>query len=119
MAKKAEKFDLSLKIKAEKKETRAGQKKGIAITGMVLGILSIILFFTSWVAMIIGIAGIILSIITLKKANKDPKNYGGRGMAIAGIICGAVGLVLAAVVLVITIVFISYLSQMMPLLYED
>jgi len=100
--------------KAEKKEIRAGQKKGIAIAGMVLGILSIILFFTSWVAMIIGIAGIILSIIALKKVNKDPKNYGGRGMAITGIICGAVGLVLAAVALVITIIFISYLGQMMP-----
>ena len=100
--------------KAEKKEAIAGQKKGMAIAGMGLGISSIILFFTSWIAMIIGIVGIILSIIALKKANKDPNNYGGRGMAIAGIICGAGGLVLAVIVIVVTIAFISYFNQMMP-----
>lgn len=87
------------------------QKKGLAIAGMVLGILTIILFFTGLFAIICAIVGIVLSIIALKKANKEPKDYGGKGMALAGIICGAIGLLLAIIVLIIIIAVITGFGQ--------
>lgn len=81
-------------------QQQAPQKKGMAIAGMILGIGSIILFWLSWIALIIGIVGLVLSIIGLNKAKKDPANYGGRGMAIAGIICSVIGILIVVIMLV-------------------
>ncbi len=69
----------------------ADQKSGMAITSMILGIL--------------GIApiGLILGIISLRKANKNPQEYGGKGFAIAGIALSAVTILFIPMIAAIAI----------------
>ena len=59
-----------------------GEKKGMAIAALVLGILS---FFTFGIIGIGAITGIILACVAMGKAKREPWKYGGRGMAIAGL----------------------------------
>ena len=68
---------------------------------MVLGITSVVLFFLSWIATIIAIVGLILSLVGLSKS----KQLGGlgRGMAIAGIVTSAVGIVASIVILLVVV----------------
>ena len=62
--------------------------KGLGITGMVLGIISLIICF-GWVSIICGIVGVALSGAGLYKA----KQVGmGNGMAVAGLVCSAIAL---------------------------
>jgi type IV pilus assembly protein PilA len=61
-------------------------KKGMAITSLVLGILGVP---TAGCLGIGALVGIVLGILALMKANANPQEYGGKGMAIAGIVlCG-------------------------------
>lgn len=71
-----------------------GQSKGLAIGSLVAGILS--LLCCNW--FIVGIAAVIMGFIAKGKADKDPENYGGRGMAVAGLAIGAISMVLGVVV---------------------
>lgn len=63
----------------------ANLKSGLAIASMVLGILG---FITSifLVGILLAPIGLILGIIALVKANKNPETYGGKGFAIAGVV---------------------------------
>ena len=56
------------------------QKNGLSITTLVLGILSLVLGFLT------AIPGIIVGHIARSKAKKNPLEYGGSGMALAGLI---------------------------------
>lgn len=67
---------------------------GFAIAGMVLGIVSIMCCCSPFVGGVTGVLGLIFSIMVL--VQKRP----GRGMAIAGVICAAIGLVLLVAMLV-------------------
>ncbi len=61
---------------------------GLAIAGMVCGIVSDV-FCCTWIfALVIAIVGLILSIAALVRNSK------GKGMAVAGVVCSAVGIVL-------------------------
>lgn len=64
---------------------------GFAIAGMVLGIISLVCCCSGYIALVLGIVGLILSIVSL--VQKRP----GKGMAIAGIICSAIAIVLIVV----------------------
>lgn len=68
---------------------------GFAIASLICGILSILCCCFVWLALVLGIAGIVLGIITLTQ------KYEGKGMAIAGIITGGVGLLLFLIVLLV------------------
>ena len=52
---------------------------GLAVTSMVLGIVAII------VCPLLGIVAVILGIVALTRAGREPHRYGGKGMAIAGV----------------------------------
>jgi hypothetical protein len=75
----------------------AGQNKTLAIVSLVCGILSLIC--CSW--FIPGIAAIVMGFIARSKANSDPANYGGAGLALGGIITGALSLVLGVIVIIL------------------
>ena len=65
--------------------------QGFAIAGMVLGILSLVCCCSGYIALVLGVVGMVLSIVSL--VQKRP----GKGMAIAGIVCSAVAIVLIIV----------------------
>ena len=62
----------------------AGQNKILPIVSLVLGILSL----CCYVSPITGIAAVITGFIGMKNANNSPNEYGGKGLAIAGMITG-------------------------------
>jgi hypothetical protein len=84
------------------------QGNGMAVTGMVLGILATGLFFTSLIAVVLGILAIVFSILGIKKARRVGT---GKGMAIAGLATGIVGIALA-IVLVMAIAVPAFKDYM-------
>lgn len=78
---------------------------GMAIAGLVLGILSMVCCCIWYVSAILAILALVFSIITVVK------NKPGKGMAIAGIVCGAIGLIMA---IVVVIGVIGYTRTMSP-----
>lgn len=64
-----------------------------AVLGMILGIVSFLGFYIPLIPVISSIVGIVLSVMGMKEAD----NYkGGKGMAIAGLVCGIIALILSA-----------------------
>lgn len=59
------------------------QRKGLAIASLVIGIVSIL---TCGGLLVGAIVGIVLGIVALNKARKNPGQYAGSGLAIAGIV---------------------------------
>lgn len=83
-------------------ETIAPAKtNGLAIASLVVGILSVLLFF--WFGIILGIAGCILGGLGIAKANKNPQ-LGGKTMAVVGLVLSIVGFILNTVMLIVVIV---------------
>jgi len=76
-------------IKTEEQiEQKNKKKKGLAIASLVCGIIGGTFSTASIIAVICGH-------IALHKIKKNPDIYAGRGIAIAGLILGYLGLVLA------------------------
>ncbi len=75
-----------------------GQDQTLAIVSLVCGILSICLcgFFT-------GIPAVITGVMAKNKVDADPAMFGGRGMAIAGIITGVIGSILGVIGVILQI----------------
>lgn len=70
-----------------------GQSNGLGIASMVLGILSLItICCVPYGPIVLGIIAIVLGIVQIVKNEK-------KGMAIAGIVCGAIGLIVYVVLL--------------------
>ncbi len=67
-------------------------KQGMAITSLVLGVLGLPSGGCLGVG---GLVGVSLGIVALVKANKSPNQYGGKGLAIGGIVTSGLSLVLA------------------------
>ena len=63
---------------------------GMAIAGLVMGILSLI----QCCCFVFGILGIIFSGIALSQINKRPTEFTGRGMAVAGLVMSILGLII-------------------------
>ncbi len=74
------------------------QGGGIAVAGLVLGIVSIVFFWIPVFDVLLSIVGLVLSLLGRRSLSR-------RGMALAGLICSIIGLVLA---LIITIAFIAH-----------
>ncbi|WP_444852279.1 DUF4190 domain-containing protein [Streptomyces sp. NPDC000229] len=64
---------------------------GMGITALVLGIISVVVFCLYGLGIVLGILALIFGIIGRKKAQRGEANN--HGMALAGIILGAVGIV--------------------------
>jgi hypothetical protein len=85
------------------------QGNGIAVAGMVLGILAIVFCWLWFIAGILGILGIIFGAIGISRANRVGT---GKGMAITGIVCGVLGMVLAVVIIFVFIrAFTGYIDK--------
>lgn len=64
---------------------------GFAVTGLVLGILSLVLFFIPFLGILLGLLGLIFGGVGIGRANRVGK---GKGMAVAGLVMGILGLLL-------------------------
>lgn len=86
----------------------AGKEKS-GIAALIVGIAAIVFCFAPIVGIILGIIAIVLAAKTLKQSGKN-------GKAVAGRICGIIGLALSALMLVAGIVFavvgVSYLGSL-------
>ena len=68
----------------------SGQSNGFCVASLVLGIIGI----PAGCAIVPALLAIIFGIIGLNQISKSGSEAGGKGMAIAGIICGGIGCVI-------------------------
>lgn len=68
---------------------------GLAVAGMILGILSLVTFYG---AFLFGLLAIIFGAVAISKIKANPNKYKGKGMAKAGLICGIIAI---AVILIL------------------
>jgi len=81
---------------------------GLAITSMVLGILSLPTFCCCVLSIPLAIAGLIFGIVAMTQLKDGNYTNGSRGMAIAGLICSGIALLLTAVWFIISVVGGTY-----------
>jgi type IV pilus assembly protein PilA len=70
----------------------AQPRQGLAIASLVLGILSLPTLGCLGIGALVSV---VLGIMALTKAGRDPREYGGRGLAIGGIVASGLSLVIA------------------------
>ena len=75
-------------------QTQSTGGQGLAIAGMVCGILSILLCIFMVFDLVLAIPGLILSIAAIAKQNE------GKGMAVAGLVCSIIGCLLSLVLFI-------------------
>lgn len=78
-----------------------GQNQTLAIVSLVCGILSML----CCVSVITGPAGLITGFMAKKNAEQNPNEYGGRSLALGGIITGAIGTLIFVVLFILQIFF--------------
>ncbi|MAL31027.1 MAG: hypothetical protein CMQ67_00265 [Gammaproteobacteria bacterium] len=88
------------------------KSNGLAIASMVLGICSLVFYI--FFGFVLGIVAVILGHIQLSNISKNPKLFDGRGMAIAGLVCGYISVAFA----LISLVFLSAALSALPALDE-
>ena len=81
----------------------------MAVASMVLGIVSLVLFCVWYISIPCAIIGLVLGFVAKGKANRG--EGGGGGMAIAGIVCSIIAIVLVVLLIAGALSFISYLNQ--------
>lgn len=79
-----------------------GQDQTLPTIGMVLGILSVLLI-CCYGGFYFGLAALIIGFIGMSNVNKDPERYGGKGLAIAGMIMGGISFAFAVIAILIAI----------------
>lgn len=79
---------------------------GLAITSMILGIISI-LASCMYIGIIFGIPAVICGHMSLNKINKSPVAIGGKGMAIAGLVTGYLGSLTSLIVIAFVVIAIG------------
>lgn len=76
-----------------------GQQNGLAIGSLVCGLLS-----PFCCGLLTAIPAIVLGFMAISKNKADPAHYGGKGMAIGGIIGGSLGILTTILYIIINIV---------------
>jgi len=75
----------------------APKTNGMAIAGLVMGIFSLI----QCCSFIFGTLGVIFSSVGLSQINKQPAEFTGKGMAVAGLVMSIVGLAINIILIVV------------------
>lgn len=76
------------------------QNNGIALAAMILGILSLLGLIFLFPALILGLIALILGFVGVRKANTIVGPGARKGMAITGIVTGAIALILSVLMLI-------------------
>jgi len=84
------------------------KRSGLSTASLVTGIISIVTGFLSIVSVAIGgalgVAAIVLGAIDLNRIKAGRSSDKGRGSDIAGIVCGAIGIVVSIITTILIIV---------------
>ncbi len=80
----------------------------LAVTGLCLMVPAIIIWFCSIFPFILGVAAIIVGFLGISRIKKDPSKYSGRGLAIAGILVGAVAVILPTLYAILNLGYLVY-----------
>ena len=75
------------KEEAKKQKNIEKMGKGLAIAGMICGIVSVVFFWSGYFSLILAIVALVFGIVSLVKKSE------GKGMAIAGVATGGVGFI--------------------------
>ena len=78
-----------------------GENKTLAMVSLILGILSL---FCCWF-IVPGVAAVVTGFMAKNKIDQNPKEYGGRGMALGGLITGGISILLGIIVVIIQVFF--------------
>ncbi|MGV3488918.1 MAG: DUF4190 domain-containing protein [Tuberibacillus sp.] len=91
----------------EERPSQPAKTNGKAIAAMVLGICALVV---PYVGLILGIIAIVLS----NQAKKEIRNTGegGNGMAVAGLVCGIIGVAIYALIIIFIIIGVSFIAAM-------
>jgi hypothetical protein len=86
--------------------------KPLAVTGMILGICSIVFCWVPFLGLAAGIVGLVLSLIAKNKAKAANlgENWDGKAMATAGLICSIIGMAVSVIYLIFWIIALSAAS---------
>jgi len=78
------------------------QQNGLAIASLVCGILALPFgLCCSFLGIPLGIAAAIMGGIAISRANAQPDMYGGKGLALGGLICGIAASLFALVMTIL------------------
>lgn len=73
----------------------------LAIVSLCLGVSSITIGWCCYLGLLLGPAAMITGFIAMSQNKNDPQKYGGRGMAIGGIVTGALYIAIMALIVVL------------------
>ncbi len=82
----------------------------MAVAGLIIGIFALILSWTVIIGIVLGVLALIFGFLGKKKATVDP-NAGGRGMSIAGIVLGFIGIAIAILVIVLLVTIFAAVAS--------
>lgn len=83
-----------------------GQDQTLGIVSLVCGIIAML---CCYVGFLLGPAALITGFMTLKNVQKDPQRYGGKGLAIGGMITGGIGTLISVLYFIYLIVVFGIL----------
>jgi type II secretory pathway pseudopilin PulG len=86
----------------------ASPRKGLAIASLIIGILSLP---TAGLLLVGAISSIVMGIMALRRATNHPSQYAGKGLAIGGIVTGALSLVVTFVIVILAAIALPKLQQ--------
>ncbi|MDT8912468.1 DUF4190 domain-containing protein [Amycolatopsis sp. PS_44_ISF1] len=74
-------------------------RNGFGVTALVLGILAIVLCWTVWGGIVLGVLALIFGILGIKRANR--REATNKGAAVAGVVTGVIGLIIGIILAVV------------------
>ena len=84
-----------------------GQDQTLPIVSLVFGILSIPLAFCCYAGIPLGIVALITGYVGFNNEKNNPERYGGRGLAIGGMITGGLVLLLSILLFILWVFMVS------------
>ena len=81
------------------------KRNGLGIAALVVGILAIIGILTVWGGLILGVIAVVLGVLGRGRAKRGEADNG--GMALAGIILGAVAVAISGLLLAVGVAFLN------------
>lgn len=88
----------------------SGPNQTLAIVSLVCGVLGLTLCCGT---LIVPLVAVITGFMARGKANNDPANYGGAGLALGGLITGAIGVVGSILVLIYVLINFAAIAAML------